>query len=352
MENGAGYWLKFPSATTVSMSGTSITLDTIPVNASWNMIGSVSYPVLTSTVTAVSPVTILSAFFGFSSGSGYSSEDTLKSGKAHWVKVSQAGQLVLQSGSVLTAGSKELPLAKQAKRSKSQVAELAEEKRVNILTFKDAEGKKRSLHFSAEPQDLDKERFELPPTPPEGIFDVRFRSQRAVEFADREGEQEFPITFSSVRFPLTISWDVANDSADYTLEIMTADHGPTQFNVRSTGNVILSQADILAAKLLVTPRAQPELPKEFALYQNYPNPFNPITTIRYDLPKIGKVSLRVYDLLGQEVATLVDETQEAGYKSVRWNSTNHAGNFVASGVYFYRLEVGQFVDIKKLMVIK
>jgi flagellar hook assembly protein FlgD len=90
-----------------------------------------------------------------------------------------------------------------------------------------------------------------------------------------------------------------------------------------------------------------ELPKEFALMQNYPNPFNPSTTIKYDLPVDSHVALKVFNILGQEVVTLANGEQKAGYRSVEWNA-----NGVASGVYFYRLEAGNFTSMKKLLLLK
>jgi len=89
------------------------------------------------------------------------------------------------------------------------------------------------------------------------------------------------------------------------------------------------------------------LPSEYILAQNYPNPFNPVTTMAYQLPVSGRVSLIVYDLLGAEVATLVNSVQSAGIHSVRWNAAN-----VASGIYFYRLRAGSFTQTRKLVVIK
>ena len=92
-------------------------------------------------------------------------------------------------------------------------------------------------------------------------------------------------------------------------------------------------------------------PKTFALFQNYPNPFNVTTVIGYQLPAVGNqptaVSLRVYNLLGQEVATLVDGIQLPGYKSIRWNASSFA-----SGIYFYRLQAGDFVETRKLILLK
>ncbi len=94
-------------------------------------------------------------------------------------------------------------------------------------------------------------------------------------------------------------------------------------------------------------REQTGVPKTFALEQNYPNPFNPTTTIGYDLPSASRVSLKVYDVLGREVATLVNARQAAG----SYNAAFNAANF-ASGIYFYRLEAGSFVQTKKMLLVK
>ncbi len=89
------------------------------------------------------------------------------------------------------------------------------------------------------------------------------------------------------------------------------------------------------------------LPKEFALMQNYPNPFNPATQINFELPVKSEVSLKIYNLLGQEVATLVNEEKAAGRYSADWNASA-----LASGVYFYKLEAGSFVQTKKMILMK
>lgn len=89
------------------------------------------------------------------------------------------------------------------------------------------------------------------------------------------------------------------------------------------------------------------LPTEYALYNNYPNPFNPTTIIKYDLPEESQVSLKVYDVLGREVASLVDQKQAAGSYKVNFNASR-----LSSGVYFYRISAGTFVVTKKLMLMK
>src|ERR1041385_6903222 len=88
-------------------------------------------------------------------------------------------------------------------------------------------------------------------------------------------------------------------------------------------------------------------PMAYSLWDAYPNPFNPSTTISYELPKATQVTLKIYDVFGREVTTLVDGMQYAGFKSVEWNAAN-----VASGVYFYKLQAGNFSATKKLSVIK
>jgi len=91
--------------------------------------------------------------------------------------------------------------------------------------------------------------------------------------------------------------------------------------------------------------------KEFALLQNYPNPFNPSTRIQYSLAEAGQVSLKIYNALGHEVATMVNGHQEAGDYSVPF-TTNKGGLNLASGIYFYRLEAGSFMSTKKLTLMK
>lgn len=107
------------------------------------------------------------------------------------------------------------------------------------------------------------------------------------------------------------------------------------------------------------PRHEPKVPMVYELYQNYPNPFNPTTQISYYLPHDSRVSLTIYNILGQKVVSLVDDVQSAGIKRVFWNGKNKAGVDVASGIYFYRLKtvdntgnLMNYENIKKMVLIK
>ncbi len=102
------------------------------------------------------------------------------------------------------------------------------------------------------------------------------------------------------------------------------------------------------------------LPKKFTFHQNYPNPFNPATTFRYNIPENSIVNLTIYDLLGRQVRTLINQTQDAGNKLVIWNATNDNGKPVSAGVYLYKIQViqkdggqtGEYMQMKKMILMK
>ena len=94
------------------------------------------------------------------------------------------------------------------------------------------------------------------------------------------------------------------------------------------------------------------LPSEYALFQNYPNPFNPSTQISFDVPKAEFVTLRVYNLLGQDVKTMINQSMAPGRYTVEWNGNDMLNNDVASGVYFYELRGESFISRKKMLLIR
>ncbi|NUM63620.1 MAG: T9SS type A sorting domain-containing protein [Ignavibacteriaceae bacterium] len=89
------------------------------------------------------------------------------------------------------------------------------------------------------------------------------------------------------------------------------------------------------------------IPEDYVLYQSYPNPFNPSTTIKYSVPNDDNVSLKVFDILGREVELLVDEYKNAGTYSIEFNASRFA-----SGVYFYQLQSGRFIETKKMILLR
>ena len=93
-------------------------------------------------------------------------------------------------------------------------------------------------------------------------------------------------------------------------------------------------------------------PQKYTLHQNYPNPFNPITSLRYDLPEEALVNITIYDMTGRVVKTLVNSSQTAGYKSMRWKATNNLGQPVSAGMYIYTIQAGEFRKTKKMVLLK
>lgn len=322
LENGLGYWLKFSSPDSITLNGIEFVQETVSVSAGWNMIGSITNPINTASIISVPPGIVVGQYYGYAGG--YAATDSIKPGKGCWVKVSSNGVLILGGPAVV------VPNESPSRSSKE----------VSKLIIVDQTRNRQELFFdkkSNQPSSL--ERYELPPLPPDGIFDARFSTNRILEAAKEDESKTIPIRVSYAQFPLTISWEIHDQSVSAVLIV-----GTGEFRMTGTGSTTIPDP---AASIAVRLGGESAIPKEFALSQNYPNPFNPRTTIKYDLPKDSRVSLKLFNILGQEVVTLVNEEQKAGFKSTQWNATS-----VASGVYFYRLQAGDFVQTKKLMLLK
>jgi len=94
------------------------------------------------------------------------------------------------------------------------------------------------------------------------------------------------------------------------------------------------------------------IPESFALYANYPNPFNPTTTISYDLPERAQVTFGLYDILGKQIKTLVNQSQDAGKRIAVWDGTDNLGRQVSAGVYLYQIQAGEFSQTRKMLLLK
>ena len=132
-----------------------------------------------------------------------------------------------------------------------------------------------------------------------------------------------------------IEWDVS--VRDSMVEV-TSENGALTLGVNASAAVLSINGELL--------------PEVFSLHQNYPNPFNPVTKLRYDLPENGHVNITIYDMLGREVKTLINQTQDAGYRSIIWDATNDYGKPVSAGIYLYQIQVGEYISTKKMVLLK
>ena len=95
-----------------------------------------------------------------------------------------------------------------------------------------------------------------------------------------------------------------------------------------------------------------DIPEKFSLSQNYPNPFNPVTRMDYTLPKRSRVVISIYNVLGQEVKTIINREQEYGYHSITWDGIDNRGKQMSSGIYFARMNSNSFSQTKKMLLVK
>jgi hypothetical protein len=330
---GRGYWLKFRGViSSLSFLGANVTRDTLAVSTGWNLIGTLGSPIAVSSIETQPPGIRTGSFFGYDRG--YHVADTLEPNYGYWVKANGPGKLIMSASAAGNFSRNPMTTNIEAVRDYS------------TIIFKDAVDNEQTLYFTDGITEAAEHRLELPPSSPGGVLDARFANGSMLAGGLDGKSEEIPIQISSAIYPVTVSWKVKSNVSMAILQI-----GNRNIPVNSNSSAqIPSGLFPVVLKLSIPSR----LPDIYVLDQNYPNPFNPATTLKYRIPGESKVTLAIYDILGQDVARLVDEIQSAGYKSIEWN----AGG-VASGIYYYRLEATStidpsktYMDVRKMVLIK
>jgi hypothetical protein len=184
-------------------------------------------------------------------------------------------------------------------------------------------------------------------------FDVHFRITDKGSDKSYSTTRQFSNADGDVEFKQSMVLDVSNLAGReivFKPEVSGFEINDEKYTF-SLGHIYIAQHDE-AQKAMSGAHAEPALPEQFMLQQNIPNPFNPETEIRYSIPEEGRITLKIYDLLGKEIITLADGVKSAGHYRVQWNSLDQHGNPVPSGVYVYRLTCGNHVEQKKMILIK
>ena len=331
---GVGYWGKFPAAITQPVTGFPLIRDSISVVTGWNMVGSISATVDTSTIVSVPPGLRASSWFGYAGG--YVTVSQITPGKAYWIKSTGSGKFVFAN-----------PAANGPARGGS--ATVLE--RLNTVTVTDSRGGSQTLYFGTdEKKEIGVSMYAMPPLPPTGAFDARFETAEGGTMVQTHGQASGDLTVKvqSEAYPLTVSWSVQNGEYEVTA-------GGKVQSMRGEGRMEISSSEVERITLKLTGEGQ--VPVEYGLSQNYPNPFNPATKISYALPVQSRVRVEIYNVLGQRVSVLVNEDKGAGYHVAEWNGTGSRGEQLGSGVYFLQLTAQgingkSFSAMKKLMLLK
>lgn len=332
LDPGAGYWLKFGSPEQVAILGDDFERISIPVTSGWNLIGSPTYPVNLETVTSEPSNIIETSFFEYRGG--YEIADSLVPLKGYWVKVNADGELILDASTTESASTS---------RSSGFLPD-----KLNELIVRDSRGYSQTLYFGFEVKG-DRRAYQMPPLPPAEMLDVRFEGGFAAAFLSPSGSTSASLEIRSAVYPLTIEWKTGENDKR-ALAFLTA--GTTKHALSGRGKLRVEHPEDLS--LVLESDGGSTLPSVFALHQSYPNPFNPSAVIGFDLVSESHVTLKVYDILGREVAILSDgKLLPAGIHQVTFDASS-----LASGMYVYRLFVTDerkspiFFDAKRMILLK
>jgi hypothetical protein len=320
LEAGNGYWLVFTNDGSAEISGEEITNLTISLSEGWNLIAGISSPVAVESIIDPGSIIVSGTIYGY--GGSYYNADAIEPGKGYWINASADGEITLSSTVLVT----------------KILAQINHLEGSNELDFNN--GKYSAIiYFGKDVAEEHRNSYSLPPTFPHMAFDVRFNGD--MKYTVESGDIEVLNTSDN----LTISYDIIIDAGEHMNWVLSSESGE-EYILEGTGEITIPTEETF------TLERKAIIPIAYTLHQNYPNPFNPITSLRYDLPEQAQVTLTVYDLMGREVTQLVNTTQEAGYRSVQWDATNSFGKPVSAGVYLYQIRAGEFVQTRKMVLLK
>ena len=327
LEPGVGYWMKHTGSMLYNTgeewpSEGIIYSPNYPIkgHSGWNLIGIYNYELSVKGIKTIPGGLHGGLVFKFIPGGGYLPVNILTPGYGYLISL-------IDSGLIILPDSGNLPLSKITSHYSNNWGKI-------IIT----DIKERSYTLYTITDGTDPDNCLLPPALNNEIFDIRFSTGK---FAEDVNTGIHTIELKGIEYPIKVK--IENTG------IKLQDETGYILNTRlKSGEEIIINSD-LNNKLLVSNDAVPD---EYTLMQNYPNPFNPNTFIRYEIPQDGFVTVKIFNMLGQEVTTLFSGITKAGRYTLNWGGTDGNGKQASSGSYIYRMSAGEFIKSKKMILIK
>ena len=327
MAPGQGYWLRFdmpccdPAIYGVPghpMGGYDLLTQTISLREGWNMISGISASADPSAdVDDPGGVIVGGSLYGFSGT--YQASSSIAPGKGYWINTYAGGDITISSGG--------------AAKTRSVFTDRTE--KANKLSFNGSD-----LYFGVSIPEEEMLSYQLPPKPPEGAFDVRFADNMKV--AENSGAIE--IMNNTDR--LFISYTINIDAGEQLRWVLTSNEGK-EYELNDSGEIVVG-----GGATGFTLNKISGIPFTYSVSQNYPNPFNPVTRLQFEVGDQVSVRLIIYDLLGSVVRTFEEKEYNPGKYTINWDGKDNLGNYISSGIYVYRITAGDFVDHKKMTLIR
>ncbi len=317
LEIGNGYWLKFETSQNINLLGNSVNQLSIPLRAGWNLIGSLNGDIPVNSISTSPPGIITGYIYGYTSN--YFIANQLEKGKGYWVKSISNGTM---------------NLAYTSTKNISNNLIFTPDNDWIILEFSNGENL-TNLYLG---NSKVKSEYELPPPPPSGSFDVRFSDNQLVKSSE---DENLIINIASPYYPVFMK--LKNSMGKIFLVRDAVNGNLLSRTLRE--NESLKIDNPLLEKISIEEISDSKL--YYELMDNFPNPFNPKTVIRFSIPERNLVSLSIYNPLGEKILDLINEVLEPGVHQVEFD-----GQDFSSGVYFYKLKSGDFLQIKKMILMK
>lgn len=350
LSKGKGYWVNLADAYKTTIEDKEINKLVLNLTEGWHMIGTISYPLALDGIIQ-SPLKSIVSIYKFD-GNYSRVTDVMQQGEGYWIKVGNNATLTLNTGTI-----KKAPVAANM-NDYNKDAEF-----ILPVTFQAGTSiKVLNIHLKKNADEAElaalNSMFELPPLPPADILDVRFVQENtngleALYIAEDAATERDILLSVPYGEQLVVRWD--KSLLEPGRFILKDGFGGVLFSdidMSVTGELIVTSQGLKVLKFLYLGKSEGII-TDYALLQNYPNPFNPETTIEFQIPKPSFVTLKIYNILGNEIKTLVNKNISPCAYTVKWDGTDNYGKNVSSGVYIYIIKTNTgFVQSRKLLLIR